>query len=87
MNDSLSNSIPDPVFRSTPDLFHTEESDYIEVVTASGLDGFEMNVINTKDTILPSTGGIGTTIFTVVGIAVMAGAVIALVVINKRNNK
>lgn len=65
----------------------SEESDYLEVVTGSGLDGFEMNVINTKDTILPSTGGIGTTIFTVVGIAVMAGAVIALVVINKRNNK
>lgn len=65
----------------------SSDSDYVELVTYSGLDGFEMNVINTKDTILPSTGGIGTTIFTVVGIAVMAGAVIALIVINKRNNK
>lgn len=35
MNDSLSNSIPYPVFRSTPDLFHTEESDYIPIIVKS----------------------------------------------------
>lgn len=48
---------------------------------------FEIQLINSNGSILPSTGGIGTTIFTVVGIALMVVAVVAFVVINKKNNK
>jgi LPXTG-motif cell wall-anchored protein len=62
-------------------------SNNIKIVNSSSLDGLELNVINSKATILPSTGGIGTTIFTIVGIALMALAVIAIVIINRKKNK
>jgi LPXTG-motif cell wall-anchored protein len=65
----------------------SEDSAYLTVTTASGLNGFAVDVINSKTTALPSTGGIGTTIFTVIGVVLMAGAIIAIVVINKKNNK
>lgn len=48
-------------------------------------EGFGLNVINSKTTILPSTGGMGTTMFTVIGISLMAVAGVAFVVINKKN--
>ena len=47
---------------------------------------FAIEVLNAKEGSLPTTGGIGTTIFTVAGIAVMAVAVVALVAHNKKND-
>ncbi len=44
-------------------------------------------VENKKGSLLPSTGGMGTTIFMVAGIAVMACAVVALMVVLKRQKK
>jgi len=46
---------------------------------------FTANVLNTLKDALPSTGGVGTVIFTCVGIAVMIGAVV-LFIINKKKN-
>lgn len=48
-------------------------------------DDFQITVLNARKSDLPATGGIGTTIFVVVGIALMAVAGIALVVRNKKN--
>ena len=48
---------------------------------------FEIQLINSNGSLLPSTGGIGTTIFTIVGILVMASALVAFIVINKKNNR
>lgn len=42
---------------------------------------------NNDSSLLPTTGGIGTTIFTITGVAVMAIAVVAIVVYNKKQSK
>lgn len=47
---------------------------------------FAVDILNAKEGALPTTGGIGTTIFTVIGIVVMAAAVVALVAHNKKND-
>lgn len=47
---------------------------------------FQVNILNAHEGDLPSTGGIGTTIFTVAGIVVMLVAVVALVVRNRKND-
>lgn len=44
-------------------------------------------VVNTKPGILPSTGGIGTAVFTVCGILLMAGAVLLMVDVSRRKNR
>lgn len=62
-----------------------DASKYISIVEGSNLNGFEADIINSKTTLLPGTGGIGTTIFTIVGISLMAGAVVTLVVVNRKN--
>ena len=62
-----------------------DASEYISIVEGSNLNGFEADIINTKTTLLPGTGGIGTTIFTIVGISLMVGAVVILVVVNRKN--
>ena len=47
---------------------------------------FAIDVLNAKEGALPTTGGMGTTIFTVVGISIMAVAVVALVARNRKND-
>lgn len=54
--------------------------------TANLKDHFGVTVLNARKGELPTTGGIGTTIFTVVGIVVMAAAVVALVAHNRKND-
>ena len=47
---------------------------------------FAIDVLNAKEGALPTTGGMGTKIFTVVGISIMAVAVVALVARNRKND-
>lgn len=48
---------------------------------------YEATVVNTKPGTLPRTGGIGTAVFTVCGILLMAGAVLLMVVVSRRKNR
>lgn len=56
-------------------------------VTKDSANSSQLDIINTKGFTLPSTGGIGTAVFTVVGIGVMVGAAVLLVRLNKKENK
>lgn len=52
--------------------------------TVDGDSATEVGVLNSTGTILPSTGGIGTTVFYLAGIVVMAGAVFFVIRSRKR---
>jgi len=58
----------------------------VEERTDVTAETFVLTVLNAKEGELPTTGGIGTTIFTVVGIIVMLVAGVALVVRNRKND-
>lgn len=72
-------------FDYTTDTNNTAAKGYMTDATATSAS-FEIDVLNTKEGALPTTGGIGTTIFTIVGIVVMAAAVVALVAHNRKND-
>ncbi len=63
-----------------------ENGNVVTTGTNAGFVENDVNIINKAGTILPETGGVGTTIFTVVGIALMLGAVVLLVT-KKRVNR
>ena len=52
--------------------------------TITGADNNLVKVVNEQGVLLPSTGGIGTTVFAVAGLVIMAGAA-AVLVIKKRS--
>ena len=72
-------------FNYTADNVEVQKG-YVDDETLNTVGRFTIDVLNAKDGMLPTTGGIGTTIFTVVGIVVMAAAVVALVAHNRKND-
>lgn len=72
-------------FNYTTDTNNTAAKGYMTDATATSAS-FAIDVLNAKEGALPTTGGIGTTIFTIVGIVVMAAAVVALVAHNRKND-
>lgn len=73
-------------FDYTADVNNTAANGYMTDRPGMTSASFEVDVLNAKEGALPITGGIGTTIFTVIGIAVMAVAVVALVARNRKND-
>jgi len=82
------NTIAPIVF--TVDATHTDKTlsldnligagvDFTTVTDATGVIGLSTDVVNQSGTVLPSTGGIGTTIFYVVGGVLVLAAIILLV--------
>ena len=59
---------------------------FVTATTSSTTTSVSVEVLNAKEGFLPTTGGMGTKIFTAVGIVVMLAAVVALIYRNKRNN-
>ena len=49
-------------------------------ITAANVNGKTVTVVNKKGILLPSTGGMGTVAFAVVGLIVMAGAAVTLII-------
>ena len=59
-----------------------------ENMTYNGVSGeLEVTIVNLPGSTLPSTGGIGTTIFYVIGSALVLGTVVALVVKRRMNDE
>lgn len=61
-----------------------DETDGVPVKIVSNGQVLTTNIMNKKGSLLPSTGGIGTTIFYVVGSVVVAAAVVLLVIKSKK---
>ena len=55
-------------------------------MTANGTPNSTVTVVNKKGTLLPSTGGMGTVVFTVAGVAIVAAGIIWTVVRKRANN-
>lgn len=85
---------------STPTGYNTCETLEIKIVASHKRDGSEIghvdltqsehlnnNIINLSGTVLPSTGGIGTTIFYVVGGGLMVAAAILLITKKRMENR
>jgi LPXTG-motif cell wall-anchored protein len=70
---------------TTPPEGYNELKDTVAVEVNAGNDS-QIKVENKSGTELPSTGGIGTTIFYVVGGILLLGAAIVLVARRKANN-
>ena len=83
-NATLVNTNDDDYLRvnkaTTAEASKTEDGDVTTVVYTP----FEIQLINSNGSILPSTGGVGTTIFTIVGILVMIATAVAFVMINRK---
>lgn len=59
----------------------------IEVTENTTANGVDITVVNTKGFTLPATGGMGTTIFTIGGIVLMAGAAVLIVRMNRKEKE
>lgn len=56
--------------------------------SADGIDGYyELDVANSKGFTLPSTGGMGTVLFTAIGIVLMGGGLVLLLLYLRRRNR
>lgn len=72
-------------FDYTTDTTNNSAKGYIQDVTST-TPSFVIEVLNAKDGLLPTTGGMGTTMFTIVGIGLMAIVAVIFIVRNKKQD-
>lgn len=77
---SIDCELPDEVKTGEETCKWTVDCDDANITYSEDNDAFEITVVNQKGSVLPETGGIGTTIFYVLGGLLAAGAIILLVV-------
>lgn len=73
-------------FEYTADDNNTVAKGYMTEQNGICSTTFTIDILNAKEGALPTTGGIGTTIFTVIGITVMAMAVVVIIMRNRKNS-
>lgn len=72
-------------FDYTSDNTNNSAKGYIADATNTSAS-FVISILNAKEGLLPSTGGMGTTIFTIIGLVVMALVVVAFIIRNKKQD-
>ncbi len=71
----------------TIDATHSEDAEGVSNVTLTRTNGENVEIVNQKGSSLPSTGGIGTTLFYVVGGTLTAAAGVLLITKKRANNE
>lgn len=56
-------------------------------VFVEGEETADITIVNTKGFTLPTTGGMGTTIFTIGGVILMAGAAVLIIRMNRKERE
>ncbi len=70
-------------YDSTGEILETINTDN-KAITSTDRDSLTTTIVNSSKTLLPSTGGMGTTIFVVLGAALMLGALVVLMVMKRK---
>ncbi|QFJ55920.1 SpaA isopeptide-forming pilin-related protein [Pseudobutyrivibrio xylanivorans] len=65
--------------------FYEKAADGTMEINESGM--IALTVLNYKGLVLPSTGGMGTLIFTILGVIIMGGIIVVLIVRRRNNNR
>lgn len=72
---------------SAPDGYTALTEPVKIIVSADSANSSQIDIVNTKGFTLPTTGGMGTTIFTIGGVILMAGAAVLIIRMNRKERE